>query len=51
MSDNKSIEQAGFINVSIEPKSESHELVKDWSELPNLEQLIVSAHIVGSKLV
>lgn len=43
------MEQAGFTNISIEPKSSSQELIKDWSDVTDLEELIVSANIEAFK--
>lgn len=43
------IRQSGFVDISIEPKSSSQELIKDWSDVTNLEELIVSANIEATK--
>ncbi len=43
------IEQAGFADIVIEPKSSSKELIQDWSNVTDLEALIVSASIEAIK--
>lgn len=40
---------SGFINVSVEPKDESKEFIKDWVPGSNVEHFIVSAVIKGIK--
>jgi SAM-dependent methyltransferase len=43
------IEQAGFIDVRIEPKDESREFIRDWAPGSNVTDFVVSATIEGIK--
>ena len=43
------LKQSGFVDISIEPKPSSQELIKDWSRVTNLQELIVSANIEATK--
>ena len=46
----ESIMQAsGFINISITPKDDSREFIKDWAPGSNIEELVVSAYIQAIK--
>ena len=41
--------RTGFVDISIQPKSQSSEFIKDWSQVTNLEELVVSAYIEARK--
>ncbi len=43
------LDTAGFEAVTIEPKDDSHEFIREWSADHDLEQYIVSATIEGRK--
>ncbi|MED4355106.1 arsenite methyltransferase [Schinkia azotoformans] len=43
------LKQSGFVQISIEPKDESREFIKDWVEGSNIEDYIVSAVIKAVK--
>jgi len=43
------LERSGFMNIVVEPKDESREIIKDWVPGSNVEDFIVSAVIKGSK--
>lgn len=43
------LEQAGFKNISITPKDESREFIKDWAPEHKVEEYIVSAIIQAEK--
>ncbi|MEC1743318.1 arsenite methyltransferase [Schinkia azotoformans] len=43
------LQQSGFVQISIEPKDESREFIKDWVEGTNIEDYIVSAVIKAVK--
>ena len=43
------LRETGFIDITIEPKAGSHELIKDWSKVDKLEEPIVSANIEATK--
>jgi SAM-dependent methyltransferase len=43
------IRQAGFVNVTIEPKDESREFIRDWAPGQGVENFVVSAIIEGRK--
>lgn len=43
------LKQSGFIQISIEPKDESREFIKDWVEGSNIEDYIVSSIIKAVK--
>jgi len=45
------MEQAGFTNISITPKDESKEFIKDWAPGKGVEEYVISAHIEASKPV
>jgi len=47
----KILRQAGFSDISIEPKDESREFVKDWSPGSEAEEYVVSANIEAIKPV
>ena len=40
---------AGFMDISIEPKDESAEFIRDWAPGRKIEELVVSAYIQASK--
>lgn len=43
------LQQSGFVQISIEPKDESKEFIKDWVEGANIENYIVSSVIKAVK--
>jgi arsenite methyltransferase len=43
------LKQSGFVDISIEPKDESKDFIKDWVPGANVENYIVSAVIQGIK--
>ncbi|MEI8095761.1 MAG: methyltransferase domain-containing protein [Spirochaetales bacterium] len=43
------LEQAGFIEVRIQPKAESRSFIKDWAPGTGIEEFILSATIEGRK--
>jgi ubiquinone/menaquinone biosynthesis C-methylase UbiE len=45
----KTLREAGFSDISIEPKDESREFVKDWSPGSEAEEYVVSANIEAVK--
>jgi arsenite methyltransferase len=45
----KVLREAGFTDISIEPKDESREFVKDWSPGSEAEEYVVSANIEAVK--
>ena len=45
----QNIEAAGFCDVSIQPKDESREFIKDWAPGRGVEDYVVSATIEGVK--
>ena len=42
---------AGFTNISITPKDESKEFIKDWAPGKGVEEFVISAHIEAIKPV
>lgn len=44
------LQQSGFTQISIEPKDESREFIKDWVDGANIEEYIISAVISAIKL-
>lgn len=45
------LDEAGFVDVSIEPKDESEEFIEEWDDKLDLSEYIVSATIEGRKSV
>ncbi len=45
----KMLKKSGFVNVKIDPKSESSEFIKNWSDKFASENYVVSASITASK--
>jgi len=43
------MQQAGFKNITIEPKDESREFIKDWAPGSKIEDYVVSASIQATK--
>ncbi|WP_248906123.1 arsenite methyltransferase [Halocatena marina] len=43
------LERAGFEGITIEPKEDSHQFIREWSSEHRLEDYIVSATIEGQK--
>ena len=43
------MQQAGFKNITIEPKDESREFIKDWAPGSKIENYVVSASIQATK--
>ena len=43
--------EAGFTNISITPKDESKEFIKDWAPGKGVEEYVISAHIEAVKPV
>ncbi len=43
------LEKAGFINISINPKEDSHTFIREWHEGVKLENYIMSANIEAEK--
>jgi arsenite methyltransferase len=43
------LRDAGFVDVSIDPKDESEEFIRDWDEERDLSEYLVSASIEGRK--
>jgi ubiquinone/menaquinone biosynthesis C-methylase UbiE len=41
--------EAGFVDISVRPKEESRELVREWSEGAGLQELVASAMIEARK--
>ncbi len=45
----KMMETAGFKNITIDPKDESRDFIKDWAPGSNIEDFVVSANIQAIK--
>lgn len=43
------LQQSGFTDISVEPKDESKDFIKDWVQGSNIEDYIVSAVIKAIK--
>ncbi|MCK5334979.1 MAG: arsenite methyltransferase, partial [Gammaproteobacteria bacterium] len=43
------MEESGFINISISPKDESRDFIKDWAPDTNVEDFVISAYIQANK--
>lgn len=43
------IEKSGFINISVMPKSNSHEIISGWQPGRNIEEYVFSAYILAKK--
>lgn len=43
------LEKSGFDNVSIDPQEKSKKFISKWSEIENLTDILVSAHITAVK--
>lgn len=46
---NKMISDAGFVDVSIKPKEESREFIREWQSATKLEDYVLSANICATK--
>lgn len=45
----KILENSGFSEITIEPKDNSHEFIKDWSDALKLEDYIIAVYIKAKK--